>query len=137
MGQKIGIDTPVIIYLLEKNPQYVAAVRNLMRRVQSGEYSASFSSIGLIEILTGPKRQGRYDIAAKYRETIIHFPNFTIRGINENIVDCASDLRAKYGIATPDAIHIATAIDFGAKKFITSDKGLRKVTEIIIEFLHV
>lgn len=135
MGQKIGIDTPILIYLLEKNLQHIDAARELMHRVQSGKYNAIFSSIGLIEILTGPKRQGQYELAARYRETIAHFPNLAIQGINENIVDLASDLRAKYGIATPDAIHIATAIDFGARKFITNDKGLRKVTEITIELL--
>lgn len=135
MAQKIGIDTSILIYLLEQNPRYINEARRLMRQIQSGKYQAVFSSIGLIEILTGPKRQGQYELAARYREIIARFPHLMIRGINESIVDTASDLRATYGIATPDAIHIATAIDFGAKKFITNDKGLRKVREIIIELL--
>ena len=135
MGQKIGIDTPILIYLLEKNPQHIEKVRELMHRVQGGEYHAIFSAIGLIEILTGPKKQGQHELAARYREIITHFPNLTVRGINENIVDIASDVRAKYGIATPDAIHLATAFDFGATKFITNDKNLRKVKEIVVELL--
>jgi len=135
MGQKIGIDTPILIYVLEKNPQYIERAREFMRRVQSGEYHAIFSGIGLIEILTGPKKQGQYELAARYREIITHFPNLTIRGINENIIDIASDVRAKYGIATPDAIHLATAIDSGATKFITNDTGLRKIKEIAVELL--
>lgn len=135
MGQKIGIDTPILIYLLESNRQHIDRARAVMLAVQSGKYQAVFSSIGLVEILTGPKRQGHYEIAARYRETITHFPNLTIGGINEAIVEIASDLRATYGISTPDAIHIATAIDANAQKFITNDKTLRKITEISIELL--
>jgi len=66
---------------------------------------------------------------------ITHFPHLTIVGINEQIVELASDLRAHYSLATPDAIHIATAIDFGACTFITNDKALRKVKEISVELL--
>jgi predicted nucleic acid-binding protein len=106
-----------------------------MRRIQGGQCQAVYSAIGLIELLTGPKKQGNYELAAKYREMIAHFPNLQIEGINESVVDVASTLRATYGITTPDAIHIATAMDFGAKKFITNDKKLSKIKEIQIELL--
>lgn len=135
MGQKVGIDTSILLYLLEKNGQYIDKARIVMLAVQSGKYEAVFSSIGLIEILTGPKRQGHHEIAARYRETITHFPNLIIGGMNEAIVEIASDLRATYGISTPDAIHIATAIDAGAKKFITNDKALKRIKEISVELL--
>lgn len=135
MGQKIGIDTPVIIYLLEKNPSHLDSARKIMRQVQSGRFQAVFSAIGLIEILTGPKKHGSYELAAQYREMIAHFPNLEIRGIDESIIDTASSLRAQYKIATPDAIHIATAVVFGAKKFITNDKALNKIKEISVELL--
>lgn len=135
MGQKIGIDTPVIIYLLEKHPQHLDSARKLMNKIQDGKYQAVFSGIGLIEILTGPKKQGNYELAARYREIIARFPNLHIQGLGESIIESASTLRAVYGMSTPDAIHIATAINFGAKKFITNDKALRKVKEINVELL--
>lgn len=93
------------------------------------------SVIGLIEILTGPKKRGRYDIAREYKDLIIHFPNLTVMGISDNIVELSSNLRAKYNLATPDAVHIATAVDFGAEKFITNDRNLRQVKEIAIKLL--
>ena len=34
---------------------------------------------------------------------------------NERIVEKASDLRAMYNLKTPDAIHLATALDFNAE----------------------
>ena len=135
MGEKIGIDSVVFIYLLEENKRYLMEARGLFKKVEKGELTASFSSIGLIEILTGPKKKGRFDLASQYKELIAHFPNLDIMGINERIVDLASDLRAKYNITTPDAIHIATAIDSGALRFITNDRGLRKIKEIEIKIL--
>ncbi|MBI4281807.1 PIN domain-containing protein [Candidatus Uhrbacteria bacterium] len=135
MAKKIGIDTPVFIYLLQQHKHYVGAARTIMQAVQSGEYLGVFSCIGIIEILTGPKKQGHYELAARYREMITHFPNLTIQGVTESIVETTSDLRARYGITTPDAIHLATAIDFGAEIFFTNDHSLTKVKEITVRLL--
>ncbi len=135
MAKMIGLDTAVWIYLLEEHPRYVKAAEALLRRVHSGELGAVFSSIGLIEILTGPKQLGRYDLATQYRELITSFPHLTIVGMNESIVELASELRARYRVATPDAIHLATAIDAKAGIFYSNDKALKKVREITVKDL--
>ncbi|MDP2641275.1 MAG: PIN domain-containing protein [Candidatus Yanofskybacteria bacterium] len=135
MGEKIGLDTSFWVYFLEENPEYLRKTRSLVDAIEAGRVEAVFSSIGLIEILTGPKRSGNFALARRYRELFAHFPNLSIWGMHERIVEIASGLRAQYGIATPDAIHIATAIDFGASRFITNDKGLRRVKEISVELL--
>lgn len=135
MGRQIAIDSPIFIYVLERHPEYLSPARSLLSQVQSGEFVAVLSVVGLIEILTGPKKRGRFDVAKEYKDLITHFPNLTIMGINDNIVELSSNLRAKYNLATPDAVHIATAVDFGAEKFITNDRNLRQVKEIAIELL--
>jgi predicted nucleic acid-binding protein len=135
MGQKIGLDTSFWIYFLEENPKYVHKIRSFVDAIEAGRIEAVFSSIGLIEVLTGPKRAGNFELAGQYRELLARFPNLTIGGMNESIVEIASNLRAAYGISTPDAIHIATAINAGAQKFITNDKGLKRVKEILVELL--
>ena len=135
MGQTIGIDTQILIYYLEDNPEYADRIEKILEDVQQGKFQAVFSSIGLIEILTGPKKRGNYDLAAQYRQMIASIPNLVLKGINENIVEVVSDLRGGYNVATPDAILIATAIDFGADTFITNDQTLKKVKEIGIELL--
>jgi predicted nucleic acid-binding protein len=135
MEQVIGLDTSVFIYLFEEHPEYVKRAEHILEKIERGATRAVFSSIGLIEILTGPKKKERHDLAARYRDIITTFPNLTIQGINERIVEHASDLRARYGIRTPDAIHLATAIDFGARTFFTNDRALKKVKEIVVELL--
>jgi len=48
----------------------------------------------------------------------------------EDIAEQAAELRAEYGIKTPDAIQIATGIFGGAAIFLTNDGKLEKVDEI-------
>lgn len=135
MAKKIGLDTSIWIYLLENNSKFVDQVSHIFSDIESGKISACFSAIGLSELLTGPKKLGRFDVVAKYKQLISTFPNLDILGVNEHTVDLASDLRAKYGIRTPDAIHLASAIDWGAVEFLCNDKVLRKVREIKIKIL--
>ncbi len=135
MGQKIGLDTQILVYYFEDNQEYADRVEEILLATRSGLFQAVFSSIGVIEILTGVKKQKRLDLAGRYREVFAHFPNLTIGGLNPSITEIASDLSAKYLIKIPDAIHLATAIDFGAEKFITNDADLKKVKEIAVEVL--
>ncbi|OGQ44657.1 MAG: hypothetical protein A3H42_05985 [Deltaproteobacteria bacterium RIFCSPLOWO2_02_FULL_46_8] len=137
MGEKIvGIDTAVFVYLIQKHPLYGKAAEGVLRSVQEGRYRAVFSVIGMIEILTGAKQDRNRVLAGRYREFFRQFPNLDVIGITgEAIVEIASDLRARYRLTTPDAIHIATAIDAGANTFITNDRALKKVKEIKIQML--
>jgi predicted nucleic acid-binding protein len=47
-----------------------------------------------------------------------------------DVAEISSDLRARYGIRTPDAIQVATAIRHKAEKFITNDERLAFVKDI-------
>ncbi len=135
MGQVIGIDSSVLIFLIEEHPRFLEGAEKVMRDVQRGTCDAVLSAVGMIEVLTGPKRRGRRDMALQYREFIKKIPHLRILGINERVVDIASDLRALYLLRTPDAIHIATAISEGASAFVTHDRRLTRVKEIRVETL--
>ncbi len=137
MGQIeiIGIDSLIFIYLWEINREFFKDAKQILMRIENNQALGVFARIGIIELLTGSKKRGRFSEAAEYKEKISNFPNLLIRDLSPNIIDIASDLRAKYSLRTPDAIHIATAIDAGAVKFITNDKSLKKVREIKIELL--
>ena len=57
--------------------------------------------------------------------------------ISQQVIDEATQLRAKYGFRTPDAIHLAAAIVSGCDTFLTNDNRLEQCKEIQVETLSV
>lgn len=136
MGRQIvGIDSSIFIYVWNKHPEFLKKSKKILKQIYSGTIHGVFAEIGLVELLTGPKKQGRLSLAVLYKNKIKNFKNLETRRLTEISIDKAGDLRAKYGLRTPDAIHIATAIDAGASVFYTNDKKLKIVKEIKIKTL--
>lgn len=136
MGQKIGLDTSVFIYLFEEDSRFLPAVRNILKPIELGGRQGVFSCIGLIELLTGPKLKQRYDLAFQYRDFLSWFPNLALCGISEDVIERASDFRARYTLHTPDAIHLATAACEGADIFITNDRALKRCKEVSVVMIN-
>jgi predicted nucleic acid-binding protein len=44
------------------------------------------------------------------------------------------ELRARYRLRTPDALHVACAIDMGCEAFLTNDKGIKhvEITRVLV-----
>jgi predicted nucleic acid-binding protein len=53
----------------------------------------------------------------------------------EPIIELATELRARFNLRTPDALHYATAVDCGARVFLTGDLAFARLTEIPVELL--
>jgi predicted nucleic acid-binding protein len=79
-----------------------------------------------------PLREGRKNEALDYAFTIENFPNLTVKAPDVAIAIKAAELHAVYGIKTPDALHLATAITSGAEVFVSQDVGLKRVKEIAV-----
>ena len=87
------------------------------------------------EILTGVKKAGNRELLLRYRDVLTRFPGLALIDADMRVMETMADLRARYGIATPDAIHIATTLVCGARAFVTNDLRLRKVEELDIIIL--
>lgn len=55
--------------------------------------------------------------------------------VSATVIERATDLRAKYNLKTPDALHYATAVEIGATVFLTGDRGLSRCVEVPVEVL--
>jgi len=135
MGQKVTLDSVTVIYLFEQHPVYIESARRVFSDISRGRVTGMLSVIGLIEILTGPKKIACFDLALEYRERLTSHPHFMIMSVSEAIVDAASDFRARYNLHTPDAIHLATAYTEGAL-FVTNDKALKRVKEVEVVMIN-
>ena len=71
-----------------------------------------------------------------YRHIFSEFPNLALHDADMRVMEKMSDLRAAYGLKTPDAIHVATALLNGAQAFVTNDTGLKRVKELDVLVLE-
>lgn len=126
----LALDTNILIYHFEENPSYAAFTEELFERVESGRVRAITSALALHEILTGARKAGKPELVSLYRNLLGSFPNLSFVPFDVTVADISSNLRARYGLRTPDAIQVATAIHQRADAFVTNDTGLRRVKEI-------
>lgn len=126
----IALDSCVMIYHLEGDESFAPAAGQVLSRVQQGRNSAVMSTLALLEIQVGPYRKDAQDLADRYYALLSAWPNCRWIPLTYPIADRAARLRAQYGIATPDAIHLATAIEAGAGLFVTNDTQLPKLGEL-------
>ena len=126
-GSLVALDTMVLIYALEGNERYGPRAREVLRRVEVGEWRAVIASLVVTEVLTAPLKVGRTGIADMHFRFLERLPNLDIAPMTVEVARVAAELRAEHGLGTPDAIHLATARVAGATAFFTNDARLARI----------
>ncbi|MGD1701805.1 type II toxin-antitoxin system VapC family toxin [Dapis sp. BLCC M229] len=132
---RIYIDTSVVIYTIEVNPNYWELLQPLWQKFQAGQVELITSELTLMESLVLPLRQSNINLIATYEDLLLSSV-LQLIPISLPILREAARLRAtKLSLRTPDAIHAATAIAAGCTQFLTNDRKLRVVTSLPIVIL--
>ncbi len=126
-GDRIALDTVTLVYFLERHPVYYQTVRRLFRQIETGRLSAVMASLVFAELLVPAYRAAEEKRVEKLVRTLSNFPHLEILPLTTEIATDAARLRARYGIRTPDAIHVATALSGGAAGIVTNDRGLDRL----------
>ena len=129
-GKIVALDTAPLIYFIEEHPDFLPIVAPFFEALDRGDLEVVTSTITLLEVLVHPLRESNHEALQKYRDVLINAQGMTLVDVSADIAVMASSLRASYGIKTPDAILIATAIQNGAAAFLTNDRALKQVAEI-------
>ena len=127
----IGLDTSIFIYFLEDNLKYGPLAQITINGIEKGKWQGVTSTITLMEISVRPWQLGQETAAREYEAILVHFPNLSIVDIDRNVARTAAQLRAKYNVAPPDALQVAASLSYGAKAFLTNDKRLSRLQELI------
>ena len=130
----IYLDTSVVIYTIEGNPDYYSLLEPLWSKFYAGEIQIISSDLTLMEVLVVPLRNGNHVLVADYEELLLS-SQVQLISINQSILRQAANLRATTSLKTPDAIHAATALSVGCDQFITNDKGFRHVPGLPVVIL--
>lgn len=104
----------------------------IFQTLEEGRCQGVASALALGEILTGVRRAQNPNLLLRYRDVLTRFPNLTLLDADVPVMEAMADLRTRYGMATPDAIHLATALVGGARAFVTNDLRLRQVKDLEI-----
>lgn len=126
--KRIGLDTNVLIYYIEEHPFYLRKIEPLIDRIAEGKATGITSYVTLLELLVKPLREKRFDLVEQYK-TILQ-AQLDMVAMDESVSIKAAQLRAKYGIKTPDAIQLASVITKKGDVFVTNDERLGDVKEI-------
>jgi len=129
------IEPAPFIYYIEENPTFIKRIDAVMDYIQNNSLSVVTSVLTLTEVLIHPLRKKQSKIAQEYREILTNSQNILLTPVNNNIAEKAADLRAQYSIRTPDALHIATAIESVSDAVLTNDSQLKRIREIPIILL--
>ncbi len=128
--KRIGLDTNVLIYYIEEHPVLLKKIEPLINRISEGKAIGITSYVTLLELLVKPLRDGRSDLVDQYKTILTG--QLEIVPMDEAVSIKAAELRAKYGIRTPDAIQLASVIHKKGEVFISNDKGLKHIKDIKI-----
>ena len=132
--RRIGLDTNVLIYYIEEHPIYLKKIEPLIEKIADGKATGITSYVTLLELLVKPIREGRSDLVGQYKTILTG--QLEMVPMDEAVSIKAAELRAKYGIRTPDAIQLASVIHKKGDVFITNDRGLKDVKEIKVLILE-
>jgi predicted nucleic acid-binding protein len=89
----------------------------------------------LSEVLVHPLRRGDTRLEQEYRDLLLRSDHFATHSIDPASAARAAQLRASYGLRTPDALQLAAALAAKCEAFLTNDAALQRVTELRVRVL--
>lgn len=130
----VYLDANFVIYFVERNPVWgPKVVAHLTALLARGDQLA-LSDLTRLECQVGPLMSGDIVLLSKFT-TFFQSPDVRVLPLTGAVCDRAAALRAKYRFKTPDAIHLAAAMEHSCNRFLTNDAKLTSCTEITVEVL--
>jgi predicted nucleic acid-binding protein len=127
-------DSVILIYWLDQAGPFHLRAENRLQVLQAGRDWIAISDLTRLECRVGAlKRKDAVALAGFDR--FFARPEVQIVPLTAAVFDRAAQLRADLGFKTPDALHLAAAIEAGCACFLTNDTRLSRCSGITIEIL--
>ena len=120
--RRVYLDACVIIYLIENVASFSEGAKRFLAR--NGDALLCVSPLVRLEVIVKPLRESASALVSDYEDFLAaqHW-----LAIDDPVFDRALQLRARHGLKTPDALHLATAMHHGCAEFWTNDDRLNTV----------
>ena len=119
MGRLIYLDSCLVIYQVEKHPVWSDRVDAMM--AGSGDAVLVLSGLVKAECLVRPIRSGDRQLQLDFQT---YFAGSLSLDLPEPAFLAAADLRARFNLKMPDALHLACARHHGCAALWTNDSRL-------------
>lgn len=119
----VYVDSCVLIYALEEDPRFGEAARQTLARVVDQNQQLAVSPLVQLECLVRPLARGQSELVLRYQNWLRLFQWLSI---NDATFALATELRGRHGLKTPDALHLATALQHGCAALISNDRRFER-----------
>ena len=116
----------IVILLVERHQQYESRIRSALSQPQGAKLC--WTDLTRMETRVKP-------LCENMLSSLAHFDHFYTEpaashiAMDRGVFDIATELRAKQGLKTPDALHLAAALRNGCTEFWTNDRRLEKAAD--------
>ena len=130
----VYLDASSLIYSVERVEPYRTLLEPMWQGAQDGNLTIVSSPVLVAEVLVKPIRDGNTEIEMQYREL---FGANAVRLLEASyaVFEDTARIRAETALATPDALHAATALRAGCALFVTNDTDFRRVEDLPVVVL--
>ena len=119
----IYLDTCLLLYAVEDDPVHGETTRRHL--ATAGDTALAISPLVHMECLVGPMRSGDRALRLRYEHAL---GLLVLLDMPPAVYDGAAELRARFGLRTPDALHLACAQHHGCQALWTNDERLARAS---------
>jgi predicted nucleic acid-binding protein len=132
---RIYLDACSIIYFVETSSPFHTALVSRLLQIQRDPTSRLLTSrLSCLECRIHPIRQRDDELLATYN-SFFATSRLILIDVAEAVIERATILRANHSFKTPDAVHLASAIEAKADLFLTGDASLARCPDLAVEIL--
>jgi len=127
-------DASEFIYSVERIEPYCTLLETLWQQAQAGKFVIVSSELVLLETLVKPLCEGD-TVLQQLSRALLHAREVQLIPVTLSLWEHAARLRAQTGLKTPDALHVATALDVASTLCMTNDRDCRRVAGLPVVVL--
>jgi predicted nucleic acid-binding protein len=123
-GQRVYLDSNIVIYILERPEEHEKAIDPLLDVIIRNGCECVTAELTTTEVLRGAAKIGGKMAVERCLQFFESGDVVELRATSRDAFYKAGLFRARSNTSTPDAIHLMTAIEHGCGVFLTNDKRI-------------
>lgn len=130
----VYLDTNIVIYAVQQPSIWGPKTLTRLAAAVAATDTFAISDLTRMECLVGPLRKGDANLIAAFN-AFFSQPEVSVMALTATVCDRAARIRVVHRFETPDALHLAVAVENGCGLFLTNDAQLARFPDVSVEVL--